>query len=55
LGTTIKAAGFKDKFQVADVGYVVGSARRAHQAGTSNLAIIPTLGADPKSKYFTAG
>jgi uncharacterized protein YbjT (DUF2867 family) len=52
LGTTIKAAGSKDRFRMVDVDYVVGSAHRAHQAGASTLAIVSALGADPKSKVF---
>jgi uncharacterized protein YbjT (DUF2867 family) len=52
LGTTIKAAGSRDAFRTVDFDYVVGSARRARQAGASSLIVVSALGADAKSTVF---
>lgn len=52
LGTTINAAGSREAFRTVDFDYVVGSARRARQAGASSLIVVSAVGANTKSNAF---
>lgn len=52
LGTTIRAAGSKDAFRRVDYEYPLRVARKAHEAGASQLLLISAAGADPDSRVF---
>jgi uncharacterized protein YbjT (DUF2867 family) len=52
LGTTIKAAGSKDRFRQVDFEYVVNAARFAKRCEVLNLSMISAVGADAKSSSF---
>jgi uncharacterized protein YbjT (DUF2867 family) len=51
IGTTIKKAGSKDKFQKVDFQYPVEIAKIAHANGCNRAFIISALGANPKSIF----
>ena len=52
LGTTIKAAGSKEKFHQVDYDYVVNAARFAKKCNAMKFSMISSIGADAKSNYF---
>jgi uncharacterized protein YbjT (DUF2867 family) len=52
LGTTIAIAGSQVAFRAVDFDAVVDTARAAHAAGATRLAIVSALGADPGSRVF---
>lgn len=52
LGTTIKAAGSREKFHQVDYDYVVGAARFAMICKVTNFSMISAVGADTTSKSF---
>lgn len=52
LGTTIKAAGSKEKFYEIDHDYVINFALWAHQNGARIFMYVSALGADPQSKVY---
>jgi uncharacterized protein YbjT (DUF2867 family) len=52
LGTTIKAAGSQAAFRAVDLDAVLAYARAARQAGATRLAVVSSLGADPRSSSF---
>jgi uncharacterized protein YbjT (DUF2867 family) len=52
LGTTIKIAGSEAAFRQVDFDFVVNTARSAHAAGATRLAVVSALGADPTSRIF---
>ena len=52
LGTTIKVAGSEAAFRLVDFDAVVNTARAAHAAGATRLAVVSALGADVSSKVF---
>jgi uncharacterized protein YbjT (DUF2867 family) len=52
LGTTIKAAGSKDKFYEIDHDYVINFALWVKQIGVSRFLYVSAMGADPQSSVF---
>jgi uncharacterized protein YbjT (DUF2867 family) len=52
LGTTIKVAGSQAAFRQVDFDAVVNTARAAHAAGATRLAVVSALGADAHSRVF---
>ncbi len=52
LGTTIKAAGSKEKFHHVDFDLVLKAARFAKKCGVMNFSMVSALGADEKSNNF---
>ena len=52
LGTTIKVAGSEAAFRQVDFDFVVNIARAARAAGSTRLAVVSALGADPTSRIF---
>jgi uncharacterized protein YbjT (DUF2867 family) len=52
LGTTIKAAGSQAAFRAVDFDAVLAFATRAREAGTTRLAVVSALGANPRSGNF---
>lgn len=52
LGTTIKAAGSREKFRQVDYDFVMNAARFARKCGVTNFSVISALGAAAKSKNF---
>jgi uncharacterized protein YbjT (DUF2867 family) len=52
LGTTIRAAGSKEKQYRIDHDYVVEFARGCHAAGVSRFAVVSSIGADAGSSNF---
>ena len=52
LGTTIKVAGSQAAFRRVDFEHVVATARAARAAGARRLAVVSSLGADPRSSVF---
>ena len=52
LGTTIKAAGSKEKFHQVDFDYVVNAARFAKSCKVKSFSMISAVGADAASKSF---
>jgi uncharacterized protein YbjT (DUF2867 family) len=52
LGTTIKVAGSQAAFRAVDFDAVVNTARAAHAAGATRLAVVSALGADARSRVF---
>jgi uncharacterized protein YbjT (DUF2867 family) len=52
LGTTIEVAGSQAAFRQVDFDFVVNTARAARAAGATRLAVVSSLGADPKSRVF---
>jgi hypothetical protein len=52
LGTTIKAAGSKEKFRKIDHDYVIAFAKWSHQLGATQFLYVSAIGADPNSKIF---
>jgi uncharacterized protein YbjT (DUF2867 family) len=52
LGTTIKAAGSKEKFRLVDYGYVLNTARFSKRCGVRSFSMITAIGADAKSNTF---
>ena len=52
LGTTIKAAGSKERFQQVDYDYVLNAARFSKKCNVRNFSMISAVGADTKSNSF---
>ncbi|MFD2034595.1 oxidoreductase [Belliella marina] len=52
LGTTIKAAGSKEKFYQVDHDFVYNFAKWSHGIGASRLLFVSALGADPQSSVY---
>jgi hypothetical protein len=52
LGTTIKAAGSKEKFFEVDHDYVIGFAKWTHALGASKFLYVSAMGADSGSSVF---
>ncbi|MCO5167378.1 MAG: NAD(P)H-binding protein [Planctomycetes bacterium] len=52
LGTTIKAAGSRGAFRAVDHDLVVSLARQARERGARRLALVSSVGADPRSRAF---
>jgi uncharacterized protein YbjT (DUF2867 family) len=52
LGTTIKAAGSKERFRRVDHDYVLAFARAAKMAGARTFVVVTALGADSSSAFF---
>jgi hypothetical protein len=52
LGTTIKAAGSKDKFYKIDHDYVMNFAKWTRKTGASKFLYVSAMGADPDSSVF---
>jgi hypothetical protein len=52
LGTTIKAAGSKEKFHEIDHDYVLGFAIWVKKMGATRFLYVSSLGADPQSSVF---
>jgi len=52
IGTTRKLAGSESAFRQVDFDAVVNTARAAWAAGAKRLAVVSSLGADPKSRIF---
>jgi uncharacterized protein YbjT (DUF2867 family) len=52
LGTTIKAAGSKEKFHQVDYDYVVNAARFAKICNVKNFSMVSAVGADTASRSF---
>ncbi|WP_194976745.1 Rossmann-fold NAD(P)-binding domain-containing protein [Aquiflexum lacus] len=52
LGTTIKAAGSKDKFYEIDHDYVMNYALWVKEIGVSRFLYVSAMGADPQSSVF---
>lgn len=52
LGTTIKAAGSKERFYRVDHDYAVDAARVARASGATRLALVSSVGADASSRNF---
>lgn len=52
LGTTIKAAGSKDKFYEIDHDYVMNFGRWVNALGVSRFLYVSAMGADPQSTVF---
>jgi len=52
LGTTIRAAGSQAAFRRVDHDFVVAFARAARAHGATRLALVSSLGADPRARVF---
>jgi uncharacterized protein YbjT (DUF2867 family) len=52
LGTTIKAAGSREKFRSVDYAAVLDVARLALEAGASQFLLVSAMGANPSSGVF---
>jgi uncharacterized protein YbjT (DUF2867 family) len=52
LGTTLAVAGSQAAFRAVDFDAVLAFARAAHAAGARKLAVVSSLGADPRSPSF---
>jgi uncharacterized protein YbjT (DUF2867 family) len=52
IGTTIEKAGSKEAFRSVDHDLPLAFARRAHQAGTQNFALVSAMGASVDSSFF---
>jgi uncharacterized protein YbjT (DUF2867 family) len=52
LGTTIKKAGSQAAFRQVDYDLVVGAARACVERGAERMALVSSLGADPRSWVF---
>jgi uncharacterized protein YbjT (DUF2867 family) len=52
LGTTMKKAGSKENFQKVDLHYVLETARWAKAEGVEKLAVISSIGTNPKTSNF---
>jgi uncharacterized protein YbjT (DUF2867 family) len=52
LGTTMKKAGSKEAFLTVDLNMVVEFAKKAKEAGINRLAVVSSIGANPKSSNF---
>lgn len=52
LGTTIKAAGSKEKFYQVDHDYVIHFAKWVKELGASRFMYVSAMGADPQSSVF---
>ncbi len=52
LGTTIKAAGSKERQYMIDHDYVVSFAAGCHAAGVARFAVVSSVGANAKSSNF---
>jgi len=52
LGTTIRQAGSRERFQQVDYRYVMRIARAAQAAGAETFVVISALGADSRSSSF---
>ena len=52
LGTTIKAAGSKEKFRLVDFQYPVSLGTYCLKRGAASYSLVTAMGADNKSKIF---
>jgi uncharacterized protein YbjT (DUF2867 family) len=52
LGTTIKAAGSRERFREVDFGYPVRIGELARAAGADHFLLVSSMGADPRSRVF---
>jgi uncharacterized protein YbjT (DUF2867 family) len=52
LGTTIRQAGSRDAFSKVDFTYVHDVARLAARAGATQLLLVSSIGANPRSRVF---
>lgn len=52
LGTTIRKAGSRERFEAVDHDLVLECARRARGGGCRTLALVSAAGADPASRIF---
>lgn len=52
LGTTIKAAGSKAAFFKVDHDYIIQTATTAFQNGIKKMAMVSSLGANKRSRFF---
>jgi uncharacterized protein YbjT (DUF2867 family) len=52
LGTTIKAAGSKDRFRAVDYGIPIAAARMAHRKGARHFLLVSSIGAAADSRFF---
>ena len=52
LGTTIKKAGSQSEFKKVDFDYSVSFARKAREAGATEISLVSSVGANPYSKNF---
>lgn len=52
LGTTIKNAGSKEKFQLVDMEFVVNLAKWSEYNGVNKFIVISSMGADHRSSIF---
>ena len=52
LGTTMRQAGSREKFQKVDLEYVTSFARLAKTSGAAKFLVISSMGANPKSAVF---
>jgi uncharacterized protein YbjT (DUF2867 family) len=52
LGTTQRIAGSPEAFRAVDHGYTLAVARRAREAGATQLALTSSLGADTGARSF---
>lgn len=52
LGTTMKKAGSKEAFLKVDLEMVVAFANKAKKAGIRHMAVVSSIGANPKTSNF---
>ncbi len=52
LGTTLKAAGSKERFRRVDQDYTVAIARRARHSGATRVGLVSSVGADANAASF---
>jgi uncharacterized protein YbjT (DUF2867 family) len=52
LGTTLRAAGSRARFQRVDLDYTRMLARLARQAGARHFSLVSSIGANPESRVF---
>jgi len=52
LGTTIAAAGTRQRFRKVDHDYAIELAQRAHDQGASSVGLVSSVGASPEASSF---
>ncbi|HEV2495675.1 MAG TPA: NAD-dependent epimerase/dehydratase family protein [Terriglobia bacterium] len=52
LGTTMRQAGTRDQFRKVDFDYTLKVAQWSRAAGATQLALVSSVGADPRSRNF---
>lgn len=52
LGSTLRQAGSKERFEAIDLGYLRAVARLAKAAGVRQFLMVSALGADPRAGVF---